>query len=512
MAGSQSVRADRSDETAHAPLPWSTLRRRLRDAGLLEETIRGADAPAPDSLTIETLTDDSRAVEPGAGFVAVRGVEADGHSFIDMAVENGACLVVCEAVPERARERFPGTVFARVTDTRTALAEAAAAFYGDPADALRLVGVTGTNGKTTVAYLVHHLLETLGASTGLLSTIEVRTGARTTKMNLTTPGPLALHRTLREMVEAGCTACAMEVSSHALAQKRVHGLDHEAAIFTNLSVDHLNYHGSLEAYRAAKKRLFDGLGPDATALYNADDEAGPTMVADTAASVVSFAVDSEADIGVSVLQSDIDGLRLRIDGHERRFRLAGRFNAYNLAAAYGVGTALGFPPEAVLDALADAPPVPGRFEPLRVEDGTTVIVDYAHTPDALENILRAVRETMPDGATLWCVFGCGGDRDASKRPEMGRVAERLADRAIVTSDNPRTEEPVAILNDIRDGVQRPDAMRWIVDREEAIQAAADESAPGDVVVIAGRGHEATQTIGTDTRPFDDREIARRYFG
>jgi len=479
---------------------------------VLEETRRGPDAPDPDTLVIDVLTDDSRDVEAGGAFVAIRGVDADGHSFIDMAVEKGARLVVCEAVPEDARERYPGTVFARVTDTRIALAEAAAALYGDPAEALRLVGVTGTNGKTTVAYLVHHLLEALGTPTGLLSTIEVRTGTETAKLDLTTPGPLDLHCTLRQMVDAGCTACAMEVSSHALDQRRVHGLDYEAAMFTNLSVDHLDYHGSPEAYRAAKKQLFDGLGPDATALYNADDEAGPTMVADTDADIVSFALDGPADVEVVVLESRIDGLRLRIDGRERSFRLAGRFNAYNLAAAYGAGTALGFAPEAVLDALADAPPVPGRFEPLRFDDGTTVIVDYAHTPDALENILRAVRDTKPDGATLWCVFGCGGDRDPSKRSSMGRIAEQWAGRAIVTSDNPRTEEPVAILHDIRDGVQHPDAMRWIVDREEAIQAAADEAAPGDVVVIAGKGHETTQTIGIDTRPFDDRKIARRYFG
>ncbi|MFB6271324.1 MAG: UDP-N-acetylmuramoyl-L-alanyl-D-glutamate--2,6-diaminopimelate ligase [Salinibacter sp.] len=512
MAGPHSTRTERTDETPSAPLAWPALRRRFREAGVLEETHCGSDVPDPDARTISGLTDDSRDVEPGGAFVAVRGVDADGHSFIDMAVDNGARLVVCEAVPDRARERFPGTVFARVLDTRMALAEAAAAWYGDPADDLRLVGVTGTNGKTTVAYLVHHLLGVLGTKAGLLSTIEVRTGAETTKMNLTTPGPLALHRTLRKMVDAGCAACAMEVSSHALDQKRVHGLDYEAALFTNLSVDHLNYHGTLEAYRAAKKRLFDGLGPEATALYNADDEAGPTMVADTDASGVSFALDGEADVEVSVVESRIDGLCLRIDGHERGFRLAGRFNAYNLAAAYGIGTALSFAPNAVLDALSEAPPVPGRFEPLRFADGTTVVVDYAHTPDALENILQAVRATMPQDATLWCVFGCGGDRDPSKRSTMGRIAEQRADRVIVTSDNPRTEEPVAILRDIRTGVRRPDAMRWIVDREEAIQAAADAAAPGDVVVIAGKGHETTQTLGTDTRPFDDREMARRYFG
>ncbi len=512
MPGPTSAQTERISEWEPDPLPWSALRRRLRKADLLDETIAGGDAPNPNTLAIGGLTDDSRAVTPGGGFVAIRGEEADGHSFIDMAVDNGARLVVCEALPDRARERFPGVVFARVTDTRTALAEGAAALHGDPADELRLVGVTGTNGKTTVASLVHHLLETLGETAGLLSTIEVQAGGETTAPALTTPGPLVLHRTLRRMVDRGCTACAMEVSSHALDQDRVHGLDYEVAIFTTLSVDHLDYHDTPAAYRAAKKTLFDALGPDATALYNADDEAGPAMVADTEARVVSFGLDRDADIEATVLEARLDGQRVRLDGHKRDIQLAGRFNASNMAAAHGAGTALGFAPEAVADALADAPPVPGRVEPLRFDDGTTVIVDYAHTPDALENVLRTVRNTTPAEAALWCVFGCGGDRDASKRPTMGRVAERLADRVIVTSDNPRTEAPVAILRDIRDGVERAESMRWTVDREEAIQAAADETMPGDVVVIAGKGHETTQTIGTDTRPFDDREMARRYFG
>ncbi len=512
MPGPTSTQTEHAEEAVPAPLPWPTLRRRLQKAGLLAGTTAGAKAPAPDSLVLDGLTDDSRAVTPGDGFVAIRGVDADGHSFIDMAVENGARLVVCEALPEQARRRFPKVMFARVADTRTALAEGAAALYGDPADELRLVGVTGTNGKTTVAVLVHHLLEALGTTTGLLSTIEVRAGDEATSPALTTPGPLVLHRRLRRMVDRGCVACVMEASSHALDQDRVHGLDYEVAIFTNLSVDHLDYHDTAAAYRAAKKTLFDGLGADATALYNADDGDGPAMVADTDADLVSFAIDETADIETTVLGARIDGLRLRLDGRERDVRLAGRFNASNLTAAYGAGTALGHAPDAVADALAEAPPVPGRSEPLRFEDGTTVIVDYAHTPDALETILQAVRATMPEGAALWCVFGCGGDRDPSKRPTMGRIAERLADRVVVTSDNPRTEAPVTILRDIRGGVERPESMRWIVDREEAIQAVADAAGPGDVVVIAGKGHETTQTIGTDTRPFDDREMARQYFG
>lgn len=503
------TRTSSSDAGAFS-VAWTTLRRRFQGQGLLAGVEAGADAP--DAFEISDLTEDSREVTAGGGFVAIRGTEADGHSYIDEAVENGARLVVCEAVPEAAAERFPETVFAQVADSRVAVAEAAAALYDDPADALRMVGVTGTNGKTTVAFLVHYLLEELGERTGLLSTVEVRTGQGTSEAALTTPGPIDLQRTLRRMVDHDCTACAMEVSSHALDQDRVHGLGYEVAVFTNLTVDHLDYHGTPLAYRLAKKKLFDELGSEATALYNADDEAGSQMVADTGATPVSYALEQAADIQVEVLESAVDGLRLSIDGRERRVRLAGRFNAYNLAAAYGVGRAWDHEPDTVLDVLAEAPPVPGRFEHMRFEEGPTVIIDYAHTPDALENILQVAREVTPAGAALWCVFGCGGDRDATKRRTMGSIAEQRADRVIVTSDNPRTEEPEAIMNDVRRGVSRPGEVRWIVDREEAIQTAAEAAAPDDVVVIAGKGHESYQVIGTEKHPFDDREIARKYFG
>ena len=490
---------------------WPELRRRFEAHDLFEGVVAGADAPDLPALDIEHLTDDSRAVEAGGAFVAIRGTAADGHTYIEPAVEAGARLVVCETVPEAARERFPATHFVDVTDTRVALAEMAAALYDDPADALRMVGVTGTNGKTTVAFLLHHLLDALGETAGLLSTIEVRAGTDTDTAALTTPGPVELQRTLRRMVDHDCTACAMEVSSHALDQDRVHGIDYDIAIFTNLTVDHLDYHGTPLAYRLAKKKLFDELGPDATAFYNADDENGPNMVADTAATPVSFALDRDADVRPEILESSLDGVRLAFDGRECDMRLAGRFNAYNAAAAYGTGRALGYDPDAVVDALSDAPPVPGRFEQLFFEGGPTVIVDYAHTPDALEHILQAVREMSPATATLWCVFGCGGDRDPTKRRTMGSIAEQQADRVIVTSDNPRTEDPEGILNDIRRGVSRPTDMHWIVDREAAIRTAAEETGPDDVVVIAGKGHETHQVIGTEKRPFDDRTIARKHF-
>ena len=512
---SPSRRASRpaSPDDASA-VPWSRLRDRLQEASLLGAVRSGTEAPRPSQLRLDHLADDSRKVRDGGGFIAVRGTDADGHDFIEGAADNGAQLVVCETVPDEARTRFPRTLFVRVSDSRAALAHLAATFYGDPATALRLVGVTGTNGKTTVAFLVHHLLNALGESTGLISTIEVRTGVIATNATLTTPGTLALHRTFRRMVDDGCQACAMEVSSHALDQRRTHAVDFDTAVFTNLSSEHLDYHDSMADYRDAKKRLFDDLDAGGTAVVNADDEAKAAMVADTKAGVVTYGVhDPTADIKVNVLRSTIDGLRLTIDGHERAFRLAGRFNAYNLAAAYGAARSLGYGAAEALDALAEVPPVPGRFETLRFEDGTTVVVDYAHTPDALENILQAIRATTTrPSATLWCVFGCGGDRDASKRRTMGTVAEHYADRLIVTSDNPRTEEPEAIMNDIRRGMSQPGDVQWIVDREAAIRTAAAQAAPGDVVLIAGKGHETYQQIGSEKRPFDDRAMARRYFG
>jgi UDP-N-acetylmuramoyl-L-alanyl-D-glutamate--2,6-diaminopimelate ligase len=509
---SPSRRTPRASARNGRSVPWTQLRQRLQDAGLLGAVRFGEEAPRPNHVQVDHLADDSRKVRVGGGFIAVRGTEADGHAFIDNAIQNGAQLVVCEALPDDARARFPQTLFVRVTNTRRALAELAAEFYGNPADELRVVGVTGTNGKTTVAFLVHHMLDALDEPTGLLSTVEVRTGVVATNATLTTPGPLELHRTFRRMVDDGCTTCAMEVSSHALDQERVHTVDYGVAVFTNLTSDHLDYHESAADYRNAKKRLFDGLAGEATAIVNADDEAAPAMVEDTRAQIMTYGLRTIADVPVRVLESTIDELRLNIDGHERSFRLAGRFNAYNLAAAYGTGRALGYDAEAVLDALSEAPPVPGRFETLRFGDGTTVVVDYAHTPDALENILQAIAATADADATLWCVFGCGGDRDRSKRRVMGTVAEYYADRLLVTSDNPRSEEPEHIMNDIRRGMDRPGEAQWIVDREAAIRAAAEQCAPGDVVLIAGKGHETYQTIGTEKRAFDDRKVAQTYFG
>ena len=313
---------------------------------------------------------------------------------------------------------------------------------------------------------------------------------------------------LRDLVDGGTEAVVLEASSHALEQARLDGVRFDVGVFTNLTQDHLDFHPSVEHYRASKKRLFDGLDPDAVAVVNRDDAAWSEMVADTAAPVVTYGTDPRSDVRVEVLENALGGLRLRLDGQERTARLAGGFNAYNLAAAYAVGRALGYDPGAVLDALAEAPGVPGRFEAVRSPDGVLGVVDYAHTPDALENVLRTAREMMGEGGRLWAVFGCGGDRDRAKRPAMGRIAEALADCVVLTNDNPRTEDPQQILGAIRGGLRHPDAASTIPDRAEAIAHAAREAASGDVVVVAGKGHETYQIVGAERRPFDDRVALR----
>lgn len=490
-----------------APVPFRLLLDALQGAGLLVHA--GGDP----ETEVRALAHDSRAVTEGACFVAVRGASADGHRFVGDAVARGAAAVLAEAPPEPAP-----AAWAVVRDGRAALAEAAGAFFGWPSRRLRLLGVTGTNGKTTTTFLLHHALSTLGERTGLVGTVEVRLGETVRPASLTTPDALALNALLAEMVAAGCTACAMEVSSHALAQQRVRGLRFAAAAFTNLSHDHLDYHGSFEAYAAAKALLFEGLDAEALAVVYRDDPAWRRMVAATAARVVTCgreAAPGEAppDVAYAIEEDTLGGLRLRLDGRVRRFRLAGAFNACNLAVAYAVLTALGYDPEAVLDALAAAPPVPGRLEVLRAPGGRgpVAVVDYAHTPDALENVLRTVRAALPPGGRLTVVFGCGGDRDRAKRPVMGRVAEALADRVVLTSDNPRTEDPEAILRAIAAGMTAPPAAT-IPDRAEAIRFALAEAGPRDAVVVAGKGHEPYQIVGTETQPFDDRVEVRRALG
>jgi UDP-N-acetylmuramoyl-L-alanyl-D-glutamate--2,6-diaminopimelate ligase len=493
------------------PIPFRELLEPVRQADLLRE-VRGDEA-----TPVASLAHDSRAVEPGACFFAWAGAAADGHAYLDQAAARGAVT----AVVERPLAEAPASLraVARVTDARAALAEAASLYYGHPSRLLDLVGVTGTNGKTTTAFLLHHALCVLGVEAGMIGTVEVRIGDRVVPATHTTPDALALNALLAEMVEAECGACAMEVSSHALAQARVRGQRFAVAAFTNLTHDHLDYHSTAEEYAAAKAMLFTGLDAAATAVLNRDDPAWSLMGKGTPARVVTYGREAAGhrpppgvayDIGFSVQENALAGLRLRLDGETRRFRLAGAFNAYNLAAAYGILRALGHAAGDALDALASAPPVPGRLEtvlPTDAVSGPIAVVDYAHTPDALENVLRTVREMVPAGGRLAVVFGCGGDRDRAKRPVMGRLAESLADRVILTSDNPRTEPPEDILQAIAGGMSAPPGA-VIANRQEAIHAALAEARAQDVVVVAGKGHETYQIVGTETRPFDDRAVVR----
>ena len=478
----------------------------LRAAGLLMGTWESID-----NIDIDHVAGDSRKVGPNGLFVAIQGVEVDGHLFIDKAVKNGAIAIVCEAVPANRAHRYPGTAFVRVHDSRSALAVLAAAWYGDPSHALRVVGVTGTNGKTTVAFLVQQALGVLGIQAGFIGTVGIRIAGEAFAARLTTPDALNVQRLLRRMADKGCGACAMEVSSHALDQERVRGIAFNVAVFTNLAHDHLDYHTTFDAYFAAKKTLFDRLDAGAAALFNADDPAGARMVADTRAACTSYGLDTAADIRADVVEDVMDGLVLRVEGRTRRFRLAGRFNAYNLLAAWGALLALGCDAGDALDALEQARPAPGRFERIRFEDGTHVIIDFAHTPAALQAVLETIIAARPSGAHVWCVFGCGGDRDRAKRPMMGAVAERFADHLIVTSDNPRTEDPARILQDIRAGFTNPDRALFITDRGEAIAEAGRLARPGDIVLVAGKGHETRQIVGTDQKRFDDREAVRAAF-
>ena len=524
-----------------APRPLAALVAPLRAAGLLAEPL----APEAEGVEVTGLADDSRAVQPGGLFGAISADTAqgrDGHDFVPAALAAGAAAALVRAdyhlpasgasttgASARAPEAGPGllgkgdaagaahpggtrpagAVLVRTTDTRAALAEAAAAFHGRPGDSLALLGVTGTNGKTTTAVLLHGLLSRLGESAGLIGTVENRIGAERYATAYTTPEAVGLQSLLAAMRDARVTHVAMEVSSHALALDRVRTLGFRAAVFTNLSHDHLDFHPSFEDYAASKRRLFDGLREDAVAVVNADDPASGDMTRRTRARVVSYGTSPEAHVRVRVLDNALEGLRLRLDGHERRVRLAGRFNALNLAAAYAVARDLGYGAGETLDALADLEGVPGRFETVRSADGVLGVVDYAHTPDALANVLSTAREIVPEGRQLWVVFGAGGDRDRAKRPEMADAASRLADRVVITSDNPRTESPQAIIGDVSMGLVKP--ADEIADRAEAIAFAAREAAPGDVLVVAGKGHEDYQIVGTEKRPFSDREHLRAAF-
>ena len=473
----------------------------LIDAVVVDE-LRGK----PETIAeVAGITADSREVVPGGCFVAVRGVAVDGHRFIGSALEKGATIIVAEELPA---ELPAGMVGVRVPDSRAALGHLASRFYGDPSDELTLVGVTGTNGKTTIATLLYELARMHGLKAGLLSTVENKIDTEVVAADHTTPDPVQLNALLRRMVDAGCTFAAMEVSSHAADQHRIAGLTFAGGIFTNITRDHLDYHKTFDAYLAAKKSFFDMLPDHAFALTNLDDRNGMVMLQNTEARPrATYSLRDMADFRVRIVEDRIDGMLLEFDGQQVETMFVGRFNASNLAAVYGAACLLGVPRQEALVCMSRLMPVAGRFQPFRSADGVTAIVDYAHTPDALINVLDTIAEVAADDARVITVCGAGGDRDKGKRPLMARAAADRSDLVILTSDNPRTEAPEAILADMKAGLTAGDADKviTITDRGEAIRRAAAEARPGDIILLAGKGHEDYQVIGTEKIHFDDRE-------
>ena len=457
---------------------------------------------------VESLTYDSRAVEQGACFFAVRGTVSDGHSYIASAIERGASAIVCESLPETLME---GISYILVEDSNVAMAHIAAAFYDHPSEELRLVGVTGTNGKTTTATLLYDMFMAMGYKAGLISTVIYRIGERSIPSTHTTPDSIRLNKMMREMVDEGCNYCFMEVSSHAAAQHRIEALHFAGALFSNLTHDHLDYHGTYKEYIRAKKSFFDALGKDAWAVVNIDDRNGEVMLQNCNAKHYRLSLRSMADFRTKIIEMLPDGMLLHIDNQEVWVKFTGGFNAYNLTTVYAAATLLGIDKLEVLTTLSKLVPVAGRFETIIAPDRTMAIVDYAHTPDALENVLQTIEEVRRDEQRLFVVCGCGGDRDKTKRPEMAAIATKYATTAIFTSDNPRTEAPEAILDDVVAGVGSAKNWLRINDRREAIRTAAMMAHAEDIILIAGKGHEDYQIIGTVKHHFDDREEIRAAF-
>lgn len=459
---------------------------------------------------INLLTPDSRHVEAGAMFVAVRGTVVDGHSFIPVVSTTGVAAIVCEQLPQLLES---GITYIKVENSAVALGHLASEWYGNPSRELKLVGVTGTNGKTTTATLIYEMARLMGNKAGLLSTVRNYVDDKPYATTQTTPDPLTINRLLREMVDAGCGYAAMEVSSHAADQHRIAGLHFAGAVFSNLTRDHLDYHKSVEAYLKAKKSFFDNLDADSFALTNIDDKTGLVMTQNTRAAVKTYSLRSEADFTGRIVESRLDGTLLSLNGREVEVMFTGRFNAYNLTAVYGASVLLGWPVDDILRCMSMLVPVAGRFQTLRSPRGYVAVVDYAHTPDAVVNVLNAIREVVGDKAQVITVVGAGGNRDHGKRPIMAAEAARLSDRLILTSDNPRFEDPRAILADMEAGLdasQRPRTLT-IVDRREAIRTATALAQPGDVVLIAGKGHEDYQEINGVKHHFDDRETVLDIF-
>ena len=453
---------------------------------------------------------DSRQVADGHLFIAVRGSVADGHNYIGKALEKGAAAILCEIIPEDAAENI---TYVRVENTEQVVGQVATTFYGDPTSKMKLVGVTGTNGKTTIATVLYEMFRYMGHKAGLLSTVCNYIDGEAIPTEHTTPDPITLNALLARMVEAGCEYAFMEVSSHSIVQNRIGGLTFAGGLFTNITRDHLDYHKTFENYIKAKKLFFDHLPQEAFAITNADDKNGMVMVQNTKAQVKTYSVQSPADFKAKIIECHFEGMYLNINGKEVGVQFIGKFNVSNLLAVYGAAVMLGKGEQEVLVALSAMKPVNGRFEALRSPSGYTAIVDYAHTPDALVNVLTTINEVLQGKGKCWTVCGAGGNRDKGKRPLMAQEAVKHSDRVIITSDNPRNEDPQEIINDMLaglDAAQRHNVIS-IVDRREAIRTACTMAQPGDVILVAGKGHEDYQIIKGVKHHFDDHEVIREAF-
>ncbi len=461
-------------------------------------------------IDITGVNIDSRKIKPGHLFVAMKGTQVDGHTFIPKALELGAAAVLCEDMPE---ERKDGVVYVQVESTEDAVGKVATLFYGDPSTKLKLVGVTGTNGKTTIATLLYNMFRKFGYKCGLLSTVCNYIEGEAIPADHTTPDPIELNQLLSRMVEAGCQYAFMECSSHAIHQKRIGGLKFAGGICTNLTRDHMDYHKTVENYRNAKKAFFDGLPKTAFAITNADDKNGMVMVQNCKAQVKTYSTRSMADFRARILECHFEGMYLEVDGREVGVQFIGKFNVSNLLAVYGAAVMLGQKPEDVLVVLSTLKSVSGRLEPIHSPEGFTAIVDYAHTPDALENVLKAIHEVLDGKGKVITVCGAGGNRDKGKRPLMAQEAVKQSDRVIITSDNPRFEEPQDIINDMLAGLDKQQMKKVvsIVDRKEAIRTACMLAQKGDVILIAGKGHEDYQEIKGVKHHFDDKEVVKEIF-
>ncbi|MGQ9846862.1 MAG: UDP-N-acetylmuramoyl-L-alanyl-D-glutamate--2,6-diaminopimelate ligase [Bacteroidales bacterium] len=452
---------------------------------------------------------DSNNVKPNSMFIAIKGTKVDGHDYIEDAIKNGASFIVCERIPADIRS---DVLYIKVENTLLACSKIAAAYFDYPSEKLVVVGVTGTNGKTTIATLLYRLFRLMGEKVGLLSTVVNYVDSKLYRSTHTTPNPIELQRLLNKMVEAGCKYCFMEVSSHAVVQHRIDNVKFAGAVFTNLSHDHLDYHKTFEEYLKAKKTFFDNLPSDAFVLTNIDDKNGKVMVQNTKAKVYTYALKTIADFHARILEQHLDGTLVRIENKEVWINLIGEFNTYNMLAIYATAILLKKDKERVLSDISLLKPVDGRFEFFNAPQGFTAIVDYAHTPDALTKVLTTINNLKKDNAHVIVVVGAGGNRDKTKRPIMAKESARLADRLILTSDNPRNEDPQDIINDMLQGLDANELQKTltIVDRKEAIRTALMLAMPNDIVLVAGKGHETYQEISGVKHYFDDRQVIKEY--